>query len=207
MTRNELTDMMYGRGFIFHMESNTYGEPFKVLFTSRPVYIRDKMLIPKYQCAVYPDTDQFEFRIFKSLGGIELSTQKYDNIQDDDSFDRFAAQFEDSIIKQIAAKENDNVQDKTTQFRDCFTQLGEAWKKCRQAADEMDPSDINFLMCGGSTGRSDYPFDKSFDDIDMEKWICSVHDACDEMHNDQKMDQNDFASAVADISGSDELSV
>lgn len=109
MTKNELIDMMYNRQFTFNIESQNYGEPVGLYFLSEPVYkrrSRNKISISKYICIVYPETGQFEFYTTKEFSNAytKLSTPKYDNVQDDDCFDRFATQFEDSIIRQIAAK-------------------------------------------------------------------------------------------------------
>lgn len=112
MTKNEMIDMMYGRGFTFNMESKSYGEPTGLHFLSEILYDRhdkNKVSVPAYGCTVYPETDEFEFFTLASNDNIKLSTPKYDDVQNKDHFDRLIIQFENSIIKQISVKSEDEI--------------------------------------------------------------------------------------------------
>lgn len=101
MTKQEIIDMMYGRGFTFNRESKSYGEPAGLHFVSEAACDRrhrNTAAIPVYRCSVYPETEEFECSYTPRYGD-RLDTPKYDSVTDEEHFNEIVSKFEDELLE------------------------------------------------------------------------------------------------------------
>ena len=102
MTKQEVIDIMKERGYTFSMESrNGKGEIIGLYFLSEPVLSKrrndDKVLIPSYNCTVYPNSDEFQMTYAVSKSINTLQSPKCGSFTNEDHFNRIGAKFESAV--------------------------------------------------------------------------------------------------------------
>lgn len=101
MDKQSIKDKMHEYGFTFNLESrNGKGETTALYFMAEPRYYnrhKDRIMVPSYNCTIYPETDEFEFT-YNVPGSINtLSTPKCSPFRKEDHFNNICVKFESAV--------------------------------------------------------------------------------------------------------------